>query len=58
MIVLILFFTVALSGAILEGLWAAMPASWVQFNGLVLILSALGILAGLLRTGRTARSVN
>ena len=53
MVLLILFFTLALAGATLEGLWAAMPPSWVQFNGLVLILSALGILAGLLRAGRT-----
>jgi hypothetical protein len=58
MIVLILFFTLALAGAALEGLWTAMPPSWVQFNGLVLILSALGILTGLLRNGRTTRPIN
>ncbi len=58
MVVLILFFALALAGAALEGLWSAMPPAWIQFNGLVLIVSALGILAGLLRTGRRSRALN
>lgn len=37
-------FLLSLSGALLEGLWTAIPAPLVQFNGLVLILSALALL--------------
>ncbi len=39
-------------GAALEGLWTAIPPVWVQFNGLVLILSALALLTTLVRNGR------
>jgi hypothetical protein len=42
--------SLALAGAVLEGLWSTMPASLVQCNGLVLILSALAVLSALART--------
>lgn len=54
MIALLLLLTTAMLGAVLEGLWPAMPTAWVQFNGLVLILSVLALLANLLRLGRSA----
>lgn len=38
-------FLVSLAGALLEGLWTSIPTSWVQFNGLLLIVSALALLA-------------
>jgi hypothetical protein len=37
-------FLASLAGALLEGLWTSIPASLVQFNGLLLILSALALL--------------
>lgn len=51
-IALLLLLTTAMLGAALEGLWTAMPPAWVQFNGLVLILSALALLTNLLRIVR------
>jgi hypothetical protein len=38
-------FLLSLAGALLEGLWTSIPASWVQFNGLLLLMSALALLA-------------
>lgn len=36
-----LLFTLALAGAMVEGLWRGIPAFLVQVNGLLLLLSAL-----------------
>lgn len=36
-----LLFTLALAGAMAEGLWTGIPAFLVQINGLFLLLSAL-----------------
>jgi hypothetical protein len=38
-------FLFSLAGALAEGLWASIPQTWVQFNGLILLLSALALLA-------------
>jgi hypothetical protein len=38
-------FLLSLAGALIEGLWASIPQTWVQFNGLVLLVSALALLA-------------
>ncbi len=38
-------FLVSLAGALLEGLWASIPPGLVQFNGLLLLVSALALLA-------------
>lgn len=42
-LILILIFVFSLAGAILEGLWAGAPAALVQFNGFLLLLSAIGV---------------
>ncbi len=42
-LILILLFIFSLAGAILEGVWTGAPAALVQFNGLLLLLSAIGI---------------
>ena len=44
-IAIALLLLITLSGAVLEGLWGAIPPIFVQFNGLVLLLSALALLA-------------
>lgn len=41
---LTVLFVLSLAGALLEGLWSSIPASWVQFNGLLLLMSALALL--------------
>ena len=52
-------FLLALAGALLEGLWAAIPPGWVQFNGLLLLVSALALLAnGALTATRRFRQTN
>ena len=51
-------FLLALAGALLEGLWTSMPQSWVQFNGLLLLVSALALLTnGALTATRRLRPV-
>lgn len=37
-------FLLSLTGALLEGLWTTIPAGVVQFNGLLLLMSALVLL--------------
>jgi hypothetical protein len=52
-------FLVSLAGALVEGLWASIPSSWVQFNGLLLLVSALVLLAnGALTATRRLRTPN
>lgn len=49
-------FLVSLAGALLEGLWTSVPPIVVQFNGLLLLASALALLAnGALTTTRRLR---
>lgn len=43
-IAIALLLLITLTGAVLEGLWSAIPPIFVQFNGLVLLLSALVLL--------------
>lgn len=56
---LALLFLLALAGAVLEGTWGAMPPVLVQFNGLLVLLSALVLLglgaSGLIQRTRTPR---
>jgi hypothetical protein len=42
-IILLVLFILSLAGATLEGIWAGAPPVLVQFNGLLLLLSALAI---------------
>lgn len=42
-LIVILLFIFSLAGAILEGLWLGAPAALIQFNGMLLLLSALGV---------------
>ncbi len=50
-------FLLSLAGALVEGLWSSIPPGWVQFNGLLLLVSALALLAnGALTATRRLRS--
>ena len=52
-------FLLTLAGALLEGLWASIPPSWVQFNGLLLLVSALVLLTnGALSASRRLRNTD
>lgn len=42
-LIFVVLFAFSLCGAILEGLWPAAPTALVQFNGILLLLSAIGI---------------
>ena len=50
-----LLLLISLTSAVLEGLWGAIPPVFVQFNGLVLLLSAL-VLLGVGASGILRRS--
>jgi len=56
-LILTLLFICSLAGAILEGVWAGAPAALVQFNGLLLLLSAIGIGLMVIIGGSTPTSV-
>jgi hypothetical protein len=42
-LILVVLFMLSLAGALVEGLWTAAPPVLVQFNGMLLLLSAIGI---------------
>lgn len=49
-IALATLFLVSLAGALVEGLWSGVPTVLVQFNGLVLLVSALWLVTAGART--------
>lgn len=55
-LILVTIFLFSLAGAVLEGLWAGAPAALVQFNGFLLLLSAIGIGAVAIIGGSTPTS--
>ena len=42
-LILVVLFVLSFAGALIEGLWPSAPPVLVQFNGMLLLLSAIGV---------------